>query len=477
LNKAIEIKLYNFENIKHVSMQKAFISALFFLFIYVTSSAQIASSRLISRYKTIYTSSGKSTVLNDNKYGLSKSWTVTNNSWVALKIGDGHSEVFFSWNNPNYSWSDEIAKANSCEQSVQTPVQYVLEKSSNTTNGSNGDWTEVIAINNNNVTARGHLIDASNASWLRMKIINGGGQIDEIEVFDTFGNSEDRWFFVGTSITANTYKATPPSASFADLITLGHGQHDPAMIKGGIPCILSTNFKTDINKYLEAASDTKYWAIEMGTNDAWGGSSGNAATFKSNLQTVITACKNAGIIPIIARVLSTNETAAGWQVNQAFLTAVDELTASNELIEGPDLYSWFLEHPEHLAADGVHPNAKGAAQIQKLWAEKMASIYGEADSTVREPEIEEVLNITNIDKIDFFEIYPNPLIHEHLDIHIDQSLINGHLKIMDTSGKTILNYGLVSNTTESISFELPSGVYLIELQKNQASVIRRLIIN
>jgi len=116
----------------------------------------------------------------------------------------------------------------------------------------------------------------------------------------------------------------------------------------------------------------------MGTNDAWGGGNENVAKFKQNLQLVIDSCKARGIQPIIARVLATNPAITKWQVHPDFQKAVDELTRANKLIKGPDLYTWFLAHPEQLngESDGVHPNAIGAASIQKLWAEKMAFLYG-----------------------------------------------------------------------------------------------------
>ena len=64
-----------------------------------------------------------------------------------------------------------------------------------------------------------------------------------------------------------------------------------------------------------------------------------------------------------------------WQVNIAFETAIDSLTTQNKLIAGPDLYSYFLAHPTEIGGDGIHPNVTGAASIQRLWAEKMASLY------------------------------------------------------------------------------------------------------
>jgi lysophospholipase L1-like esterase len=355
----------------------------------------ITPNPIISRGKTAYTSSGNVLYLTDDRFGTS-SFTVSNGSWIALKLDSGYSKIFVNWNNPNYSWSDTIFNPqHSCPESVVCPVNYVIQTSSNSTNGKDGTWITKDSIVGNVVTARGHLIDFKDASWVKMLISKGSGSIDEFEVFDVIDSltvAQDSWFFVGTSISANTFKGTPPVPDYADNIAKSFPGYNPIMIKGGIPCILSTQLASDISKYLNAAGNVKYWAIEMGTNDAWDNGNSNVATFKSNLQTVINSCKAHGIQPIIANVLATNPKAMAegskWQVDTDYYGAVEDLTINNNLISGPDLYSWFLAHPDELNSDGVHPNATGAASIQRLWAQKMASVYGGCSATEITPYVQ-----------------------------------------------------------------------------------------
>jgi hypothetical protein len=147
------------------------------------------------------------------------------------------------------------------------------------------------------------------------------------------------------------------------------------MIRGGIPCITSTHFARDISMYLEAAGSCHYWAIEMGTNDAWGGTNANVATFKANLQLIIDSCTAHGIQPVIATVLATDSAKAGWQVNPEYAKAVSDLTKSNNLPEGPDYFAAFKANPSYLSSDGVHPSAAGGGAMHKLWAEKMDGLY------------------------------------------------------------------------------------------------------
>ncbi|MBC7391175.1 MAG: hypothetical protein H7329_18365 [Opitutaceae bacterium] len=360
----------------------------------------ITSNPLLSRGKQVCTSKGNATYLTDNKYG-GTSFTISNNSWVAVNVGTGPSKVFFNWNSLAYTWSDVIASAGSCKSNMGVPVDYTIQKSANSTNGADGLWTTVLTILGSNVTARGHVVDFSGASWIKINISNGSGNLDEVEVFDLSSNGNDMWFFPGTSITANTYKGTPPAQNYADLITQTYPGYNPVMIRGGIPCISSSNLATDLSKYLSNAGNAKYWAIEMGTNDAWGGGNGNVNNFKNNLQTVITACKNAGIQPILARMIGTNQTVAKWQVHPDFLKAIDDLTTKNNLIVGPDFFTWFSTHPNDLTSDGVHPNAEGAAGIQRMWAEKMKPLYASTVTGLEEENEIETLNFS-----------PNPFLRE-----------------------------------------------------------------
>lgn len=354
-------------------MKKFLLTSIMALLFVNQTFSKINPNPKISGQEPIFSSTGSAAYLVDNKFNA-ESWSVSNNSWIAVRLKSGSSKIFFSWNNPAYPWSNELSPAR-CPNNIEFPVDYDLLISSNSTNGEDGDWEIAKSIRGSIVSARGHAIDFKGASWAKMHILKGGGSIDEIQVFDISTSADDVWFFVGTSITANTFKGTPPEKNYADLITEKHPGYNPAIIRGGIGCISSTDLVNNLPKYLKMAGNTNFWAIEMGTNDAWGGTNDGVATFKSNLQLVVDSCKSHGITPVIARVLATNDSLAKWQVHPDYLKAIDELTKQNNLMAGPDLFSWFSNHPEDLTNDGVHPNASGAANIQRLWAEALDSLY------------------------------------------------------------------------------------------------------
>jgi lysophospholipase L1-like esterase len=352
-------------------------TTLVFMATYGLLAFSIHSNPIISRGKPVYTSRGRADFLVDNKF-KTETWYVTDSCWLAISLKKGPSKVFVNWNNPEYPWSNELAPAK-CPNSISFPVDYDILTSSNSTNALDGDWKIACSVRENIVSARGHLINFNGAKWIKISIIEGGGSLDEVEVFDASKGLNDSWFFLGTSISANTYKGTPPVENYADLINSKFPGNNPIMVRGGIGCINSNDLVKNLSKYIKIAGNLKYWAIEMGTNDAWEGGNRNVAKFKQNLQLVIDSCKAIGIQPIIAKVLATNPAITKWQIDPEYLKAVDDLTKENTLIEGPDLYSWFITHPEELKGenDGVHPTAVGAASIQRLWAEKMAVLYTE----------------------------------------------------------------------------------------------------
>jgi lysophospholipase L1-like esterase len=328
-------------------------------------------------------SSGLST-LNDGNY-VTNSWAIGNGSWVAYHLKTPPTRVVVAWNNPSYVWSDYVTSAATTHSScaggayLTFPSNYQILTSSNSTNGSDGTWTNRLTVTGNEVSSRSHVVATGGDSWIKLSITSGNGSLDEFDVYDASNSADDTWLFLGTSISANTYKDWAQPSDFQKLVEASSPGNTPAVVKAGIPCILSTDMSKYITNYLTFGGSNHFWAIEMGTNDAWGGSNSNVSTFTAALQLIIDSAKAHGIQPMIARTLATDDVpgfksvqSSPWQVNQDFLTAIDNLTEKNGLVPGPDLYTYFVAHPtQHL--DGVHPDSTGAAAIQRLWAQAMLS--------------------------------------------------------------------------------------------------------
>ncbi len=320
--------------------------------------------------------------------GSLTNWKYTEAKDVAIHIGEGPSKLFVSWELYSFGGIDWADFASACPHTKTLLTDFSILTSANSTTGFDGDWDTAYVITNNQVLSRGAAIDFEGKSWIRLLSKENAGQFLEIEAFDISNGQSDTWFFMGTSISAMGIKQqdADTTATTAKLIHEKFPDYTPAMLRGGVSCVNTTDIVNHLPEYLEAVGNVNFWAIEMGTNDGWGGSTANLSTYIQNLQTIIDAAKERGISVVLARTLATDESKAGWQIAPEFLKAEDSLVEVNGLYKGPDFYTFFKEHPEYLNPDGVHPNGEtgGGAQMHRLWAEAIAPIYEKASSMARQ---------------------------------------------------------------------------------------------
>ena len=88
----------------HHSAQYVMALILFIGAMYTIQSAIIKPNPIISRGNgvTVKASSGDVTGINNNKFGIyeTKPWTISDNSWVALKLASGPAKIFITFNFP-----------------------------------------------------------------------------------------------------------------------------------------------------------------------------------------------------------------------------------------------------------------------------------------------------------------------------------------------------------------------------------------
>ncbi len=159
---------------------------------------------------------------------------------------------------------------------------------------------------------------------------------------------------------------------FESVVRESHPDFYPAVIGGGVGGDLATHGLGDVEHWLELNPDMKYFAIGYGTNDSWGNKSVGSTSFESNMQGIIDAVLSAGRVPILARIPYSS---TAHETLDQFNAVIDRLQADNGLPCGPDLYGWFLEHPEELGSDGVHPSNEGYLSMNRLWAEAADALY------------------------------------------------------------------------------------------------------
>lgn len=294
-------------------------------------------------------------------------------AWFAINIGEGPTSVYAVWTSTGNFNYDQTPYGG--------PGDYTWEVSNNSTNGANGDWHVRVSISDNRVRTRGHLIDFGGQSWLRLVVTAGtpetladmGVAIDEVDVHDASAGLEDAWFFMGDSITAMAFdRRRERQPSFAGLIAHKGGAYFPATLNGGIGGDTTWDAVDRIDAWLDLNPEVRYWPLAFGSNDA---SRNNPDTraYRANMTYMIERALAAGKAVVVPAIPYASD--GTHQHVPAFNVVLDELREAYGLLPGPDLYTWFLQHPEELS-DGLHPTHQGAQSINRLWQEAMRELYG-----------------------------------------------------------------------------------------------------
>lgn len=407
----------------------------------------IVPNQLLTRGVVAKSSEGDNTYITDGKL---TGWKNCKAKDISIRVIDSADSLLITWESMgDYAWATDFTSG--CSHSGVPLKNFKILTSANSTNGQDGDWELVAEIENNLVMSRAVPINFSGKSWFRFISDESVGEILEIEAFDISKGGDDTWFFMGTSISQMGMKQQDTDTTVADLIHAKYPSYTPAMLRGGIGCINSTEVVARLSDYLKYAGNVKYWAIEMGTNDAWGGGDWNAETFRKNMQTIIDSAKANGITPILARIIATDPDKAGWQIHPIFLQIIDDLTEQNNLPKGPDFYSYFENHPELLGSDGVHPNGStgGGQAMHHLWAEALAPLYEQSGSTY---EVD--VNVNQFPKIRILgkEIF--------LSDNFDKDCL---LEIISMNGSVLESFR-VTKQEDDISTNLLGGHYILALK-------------
>jgi lysophospholipase L1-like esterase len=295
---------------------------------------------------------------------------------LALPVQPAGGDLLLEWNSSgtsNYLSGPDI-------NTYGPPAAYTIATSTDSTDGRNGTWREVVSVTGNMARTRAHRFPGAGTRWVRMTVTSAvpgplGKEfsIDEITLHNAPGGADDTVFFLGDSITAAAFARCPANQpSFAELVHRGAPQHFPAMIDGGIDGVNSSYGVSAIDELLDLNPDFHVWAVGYGTNDAW--QKIPPSVFESQMQTILDRIVKAGRMPVIARIPFAAAGPADEDV-RALNEVIDRLAARNHLLPGPDLYAWFSEHRGELSSDGVHPTDAGTRSINRLWFEALRPLY------------------------------------------------------------------------------------------------------
>jgi acyl-CoA thioesterase I len=332
---------------------------------------KLVPAPLLSRGKRVASRPGGAAVVVDGVYRTNASWNGGKPSpekpaWVAIDVGTGSSRLLLSWTSSgNHDYVDRKYGA---------PVDYRIETSADSTDGSNGAWRTVAAVADNPVRTRAHAFDFAGQRWVRLSVtrlspdvFEWGLYLDEIDVHDLSRGGDDVWVFFGDSITSGVFDRAPEhQPSFAEAIAKRHPGYFPATIGAGFGSLHHSDAVGRIDAVLSLNPDAKVVALSFGSND-W-----DPVAFRRDLLEVVHKVRAAGKIPIVPRIPYRTNSKEDFAAR--LNAVVDAVTREERLLPGPDLYGYFRAHPERLM-DGLHPDPAGAVEMIRLWAEAAAPLY------------------------------------------------------------------------------------------------------
>ncbi len=308
-------------------------------------------------------------LLNDGAYRASYAWTAPKGAWAALDLGAGPSQLYVQISNEDSATGDLNGGG---------MAAFHWLTSADSTNGQDGTWTTVATITANPYITRASLLPFSGQRWLKL-VMDSASTLDEIDAWDASGGVTDAWMFIGDSITNRATKRGSQSGvgnqpSFQANLQTAKGQY-PAQGGGGIVGAGAADVRANIDAWLAAFPHAKYWAVSLGTNDAYAGAAG-LPQWMGDMQYIIDHLKAAGRVPVLARIPYTTDRYYGFPSGTALYntSGIDVLVATNNLRPGPDLYTWFQGHTAELE-DGVHPTETGCISWNRLWADAVLPMY------------------------------------------------------------------------------------------------------
>jgi lysophospholipase L1-like esterase len=333
---------------------------------------------LVSRGKPVACSKSDALVGGPNSitsgiYGQWSFWGTPDNqlpSWCSIHIGVGPSRLMVAW----YSDYDEDEAR--YISTGRMPQSYTLSVSANSTDGSDGDWKVVAAITGNPAHIRESIIPFAGDGWVRMTITQAQDHptqdsmlIDQIDCWDVSASLKNTALFEGDSITALSFDHATGADSFDMLMHAYDSRLFPSMLDEGMGGWTSDGAVHNIDKWLALNPDVNYWLLEWGTNDAF--AMEDPAVYRANMQIVIDKIKAAGHVPVLAQMPPVVTSSGQAQLTaeiQALNKVVVELTQTNHLIPGPDLFAAYGADPsKYVQVDGIHPNGDGAKVINHAW--------------------------------------------------------------------------------------------------------------
>jgi lysophospholipase L1-like esterase len=204
-------------------------------------------------------------------------------------------------------------------------------------------------------------------------------------VFVSMGDSIT--FGFGDDIPSDNFQdGTLPAAGYSPILANRFASQrgkNVLIINEGIPGDRSTDGLGDVANIVNAYPLANYFLLLYGANDVGfnvpsgqgllPGQAGYLGSFKGNMQQLIDVIRNAGKIPVLAKVLYQINPNADPRIQQ-YNQVINELVTQNNLtVVPPDFYTFFKTNPSQLG-DGLHPNGVGYQSMSPLWYNSLVGV-------------------------------------------------------------------------------------------------------
>ncbi len=276
-----------------------------------------------------------------------------------------------------------------------------VQASDDSTDGRDGAWqplAEREAVPNDGVLQKCEFPPRGRPRWVRLTLAPTEDPPKPLALRDLGlytldpGGANDYWVSTGASIQRQSVRHT----AFKALVRARFG-YDPVLFNTAVGGWTTADLRRELPRILADHPHARYVTIHIGGNNVsqrrpW---PGGADAMRDDLVAILGMVRDAGKVPIVARLsyrayrgekpVPPEENGSG-----PYLTAIhdplirqycpafyDEAAARGVV----DPYTWFRDHPDELAGDGIHVNPKGEASWNRLWAEQAGPVvYGAAEA-------------------------------------------------------------------------------------------------
>ncbi len=367
------------------------ISTIIGLFVFDAVAAAPTALPVISRDVPAFSSSDVASNANDSNY--STAWRGMVPGWIAYNLSGvpsvQRSQIVVAWYNSDTYDYDPTIKT---QGSYSMPRAYTIEgnPAAGGSSAPTSGWVTLATVSDNIYHSRQHLIDFSGYNWLRMNItqvnsLSGNTASINLDVHNASQGVQDDWIFYGDSITAGGMVVNGSgSGTFAQMVNTAKPAYFPIAECGGVGSILSIHGAQNINKWLSVFPG-KYVGLSFGTNDAWGNQAGTTAYY-NNMEIMVKAVLAVGKIPVVPKI-PWSKLRDIQNYAPSYNAQIDALyKAYPQIMEGPDLWTFFQNNQSYISSDNVHPTAEGFNAMRQQWANAMlAAVYNDTPPPTSTP--------------------------------------------------------------------------------------------